>query len=58
MRRCTADFRACHSYYEALSDVDGEYLEWRGIVLVKEKPRLNYVHANTFLQGEQVVLKD
>jgi dipeptidyl-peptidase III len=58
MYRCTADAQACRAYYEELSAVDGCYLEWRRIVLSKKQPRLNYVHANTFLQDNRVVLKE
>ena len=56
--RCTTDVQACRSYYEELSDVSGKYLEWRRFVLTKNQPRLNYVHANTFLIDEKVVLKE
>jgi dipeptidyl-peptidase III len=58
MYRCTADIQACRPYYEELSTVDGCHLEWRRIVLSKKQPRLNYVHANTFLRNDQVVLKE
>jgi dipeptidyl-peptidase III len=58
MYRCTADVQACRPYYEDLSAVEGYYLEWRRIVLSKKQPRLNYVHANTFLRDNQVVLKE
>jgi dipeptidyl-peptidase III len=58
MYRCTADVQSCRSYYEELSHVDGEYLEWRRIALAKKQPRLNYVHANTFLQDDEIVLKE
>jgi dipeptidyl-peptidase III len=56
--RCTADFQACRSYNEEMSAVEGEYIEWRRIVLAKKQPRLNYVHANTFLRADQVILKE
>lgn len=58
MYRCTADVNACRSYYEDLSRVDGEYLEWRNIVLAKKQPKWAFVHANTFLDGDEVTLKE
>lgn len=58
MYRCTADVERCRAYYESLSEVDGVYLKWREIVLAKQRPRLNYVQANTFVEGEQVVLRE
>ncbi|KAL2024244.1 hypothetical protein VTK56DRAFT_9400 [Thermocarpiscus australiensis] len=59
MYRCTADADACRTYYEHLSKVDGEYLEWRETVLANKPPPLVFVQANTFLDGEdKVVLKE
>ena len=58
MYRCTADAQSCREYYEDLSRVDGEYLVWRKIVLAKKQPRWVYVFANTFLDGEEVILKE
>jgi dipeptidyl-peptidase III len=58
MYRCTADVKSCRAYYEDLSEVDGEYIEWRKVVLSKKQPRYNYVHANTFLQEGEVILKE
>jgi len=58
MYRCTADVKACRSYYEDLSRVDGEYLEWRNIVVATKEPRKVFVQANTFLDGDQVTLKE
>lgn len=58
MYRCTADVQSCRDYYEELSNVDGEYLGWRKIVLSKREPRWVFVQANTFLDGEQVILKE
>ncbi|KAF2678548.1 peptidase M49, dipeptidyl-peptidase III [Lentithecium fluviatile CBS 122367] len=56
--RCTADVQACRQYYEELSCVDGEYLKWREIVHAKKAPNWVFVQANTFLQGEDVVIKE
>ena len=55
--RCTADVRSCRVYYEDLSKVDGQYLEWRRIVLAKKQPKWVFVQANTCLEGEKVSLK-
>ncbi len=58
MYRCTADVQACRSYYEELSRVNGEYLKWREIVLAKNQPKWVFVQANTFLEGDEVTLKE
>lgn len=58
MYRCTADVQTCLSYYENLSEVDGEYLEWRDIVIAKKEPNWVFVQANTFLNGDQVSIKE
>ncbi|KAI9686372.1 MAG: hypothetical protein M1822_003717 [Bathelium mastoideum] len=56
--RCTADVQICRSYFEDLSRVEGEYLEWREIVLAKNERRKIFVHANTFLDGDKVSLRE
>ena len=56
--RCTTDVRACRTYYEDLSEVSGEYLEWREAVLSNKPPSLVFTHANTLLDGEEVVLRE
>ena len=58
MYRSTADVGSCRQYYEDLSRVDGQYLEWRCIVLAKKQPKWVFVQANTFLEGESVILKE
>ena len=58
MFRCTANAEACREYYEDLSRVDGDYLEWRETVRLHKPPPLVFVHANTFLDGELVTLKE
>ena len=58
MCRCTADVESCRQYYEDLSKVDGHYLEWRRIVLAQKQPKWVFVQANTFLHGEEVILKE
>ncbi|KAI1498306.1 peptidase family M49-domain-containing protein [Biscogniauxia marginata] len=56
--RCTADTGPCRKYYEELSRVEGEYIEWRETVLANKLPPLVFAHANTFLDGDTVTLKE
>lgn len=56
--RCTADANACRTYYEELSRVDAMHLEWRETVLANKPPPLLFVHANTYLDGGTVSLKE
>lgn len=58
MYRCTADVGACRAYYEDLSRVDGEYLDWRETVLTNKPPPMVFVQANTFLAEGDVILKE
>ncbi|KAK4207566.1 peptidase family M49-domain-containing protein [Rhypophila decipiens] len=60
MYRCTVDVEGCRGYYEDLSRVDGEYLEWRETVLAKQPPPWAFVQANTFLDEStgSVTLKE
>lgn len=58
MYRCTADVQSCRTYYEKLSKVDGKYLEWRDIVLANKEPKWVFVQANTFLDGDQVSIRE
>jgi len=58
MYRCTADVQACRSYYEELSRVDSEHLEWRKTVLAKKQPKWVFAQANTFLDGDEVTVKE
>ncbi|KAB5563119.1 peptidase family M49-domain-containing protein [Coniochaeta sp. 2T2.1] len=58
MYRSTADVNSCREYYEYLSQVDSMHLEWREIVLAQKQPRWVFVQANTFLHGDEVVLKE
>ena len=58
MFRCTADAKGCRAYYEELSRVDEEHLDWRETVLANKPPPLVFVHANTFLDGDTVTLKE
>ncbi len=48
MYRCTADVTECRAYYEDLSEVKGEYLEWQEAVLASKPHPLVFTHANTF----------
>ncbi|GFF48981.1 dipeptidyl peptidase III [Aspergillus lentulus] len=56
--RCTADIRSCREFYEDLTTVNEEALGWRKVVLMKKDPPLAFCHANTFLDGDSVVLKE
>lgn len=58
MYRCTADAASCRAYYEDLSTVDGEYVRWRQTVLATKPPPMVFAHANTFLDGDNVTLKE
>jgi dipeptidyl-peptidase-3 len=58
MYRCTANVTACRAYYEELSRVDGEFLEWRNAVIAQQQPQLVFVQANTFLESGKVTLKE
>ncbi|GKZ19007.1 bifunctional diacylglycerol diphosphate phosphatase/phosphatidate phosphatase [Aspergillus brasiliensis] len=56
--RCTADVSNCRAFYEDLSHVDNEALEWRDIVVSKNDPPLVFSQANTYLVGHDVRLKE
>ncbi|KAF7167696.1 hypothetical protein CNMCM5623_000943 [Aspergillus felis] len=56
--RCTADIRSCREFYENLTTVNDEALGWREVVLMKKDPPLAFCHANTFLEGDSVILKE
>jgi dipeptidyl-peptidase-3 len=56
--RCTADAASCRAFYEDLTSVDDAALAWRDVVLAKKDPPLVFSQANTFLEGEDVVLKE
>jgi dipeptidyl-peptidase-3 len=56
--RCTADIRSCREFYEDLTTVNEEALAWREVVLLKKDPPLAFCHANTFLDGDSVILKE
>ncbi|KAI9890353.1 MAG: hypothetical protein M1814_004263 [Vezdaea aestivalis] len=56
--RCTADVAACRLYYEEISKVDGRYLEWREVVLKNSEPKWVFSQANTFVDGDEVVLRE
>jgi len=56
--RCTADVEAGRPYYEDLSAVGSEEEKWRAVVVARNEPRRKFVHCNTFLEGDEVVLKE
>lgn len=56
--RCTADVQACRSYFDDLSRVDNNHLEWRRIVLANSPSKRVFSQANTFIIGDEVVVKE
>ena len=56
--RCTADVDACRTFYEGLTKPDGQFLEWRDIMLANRPAKQIFVQANTFLEDGNVVLKE
>ena len=59
MYRVTADVEACRAYYDSLSEVGQQELEWRRIYLAKRQPKWIFSQANTFIDGDgNVVLKE
>jgi dipeptidyl-peptidase III len=57
MYRSTADVAACRPYFEELSRVDGEYIEWREAVVSRQQPKWVFVQANTWEEHGSVRLK-
>ncbi|KAI9371445.1 peptidase family M49-domain-containing protein [Aspergillus egyptiacus] len=59
IHRCTAaGISKCRTLYEGLSNVYDEALEWKDIVLAHQKPPFAFCHANTYISGDEVVLKE
>ena len=56
--RCTADVKNCRDFYEDLSRVDDMALNWRKVVVTKKDPPLAFCHANTYIEGGEVKLKE
>ncbi|PYH64693.1 dipeptidyl peptidase III [Aspergillus vadensis CBS 113365] len=56
--RCTADVFNCRRFYEDLSHVNEQALEWRDIVVSKKDPPLVFSQANTYLVGDDVKIKE
>lgn len=56
--RCTADITKCREFYEDLTRVDDEALSWREVVLAKKDIPLAFCQANTYIDGEEVKLKE
>ena len=56
--RSTADMAACRPYYEGLSRVDGEYLEWGKAVVSQQQPKWVFVQTNTWEEHGRVILKE
>ncbi|KAL2834225.1 peptidase family M49-domain-containing protein [Aspergillus cavernicola] len=53
--RCTADIASCREFYEDLSSIDDEALQWREIVIVNKDPPLVFSQANTFICDDGTV---
>lgn len=53
-----SDAKGCRAYYEALSQVDGEYFERRQAVLENKSPSPVFVHPDTFLTESSVAVKE
>lgn len=56
--RCTADIVGCREFYEGLSVVDDEALEWRKIAIANKDPPLAFCHANTYLGANTVKIRE
>lgn len=56
--RCTADVDAGTMLLKDLTTVEGHFLQWRDAVIEHREPRGLIIHANTFLEGDQVILKE
>ena len=55
--RCTADVAAGRPYFEDLTNLEPEHERWRAIVLKNPPPRMKFVQADTFLDGDEVTVK-
>lgn len=56
--RCTADVKACREFYEAITDPDETFLEYRRIMLANQPARQVFVQPNVFLRDGEVVLRE
>lgn len=56
--RCTADVPRCRALMNDLTEPSPECLEWRQILLEAETSTQVFVQPNTFLEGNDTVLKD
>jgi dipeptidyl-peptidase III len=56
--RCTADNVGCREFYEDLSSVDDAALKWREIIVAKKYPPLAFTHANTYIDGGTVKIRE
>jgi len=55
--RCTADVEGCRRFFEGLTDVGAEHLQWRRIVLANKPAKRIFVQPNTFLDGDDVEMR-
>ncbi|KAF5601714.1 dipeptidyl-peptidase III [Fusarium subglutinans] len=56
--KATANVSEGVSFFNLYSEVDERFAGYRPIVLAKEPPRIQYIQANTFLQDDNVLLKE
>ncbi|KAL5332916.1 dipeptidyl peptidase III [Aspergillus crustosus] len=56
--RCTADISNCREFYESLSHVDEGALQWRDAVIFQQDPPLAFCQANTYLDNQEVEVKE
>jgi len=56
--RSTADASRCRALMQELTEPPIECLEWRQILLQQEAVKRVFVQPNTFLVGDDVVLRD
>lgn len=56
--RCTADIGPGSTLFEELTSVGEEYQQWQEAVFAHREPRSLSIQANTFLEGENVLLKE
>ena len=58
MFRCTADVQECREFYDDLTSVDGQYVQWASTIVVNKPPPRIFVQPNTFVDGDVVTLKE
>ncbi|KAL7663878.1 Dipeptidyl peptidase 3 [[Candida] zeylanoides] len=56
--KCTADFANGEKYYLSKTNVSDYFAQFRDAVIKKKLPRKQLVQANTFVQGEDVEVRE